>query len=102
VLFGALYVYHVLFSSPYFMPLHLSSAQFTQLLVIEQPARYSLRVPKCLLHNSCKSYEQAEIMKTTDNVYRIDLAGLSIKTLATCKVGLGLIPSLTIICHWKF
>jgi len=75
VLFGALYGYHVLFSSPYFMPLHLSSAQFTQLLVIEQPARYSLRFPKCLLHNSCKSYEQAEIMKTTDNVYRIDLAG---------------------------
>ena len=75
MLFGALYGYHVLFSSPYFMPLHLSSAQFTQLLVIEQPARYSLRFPKCLLHNSYKSYEQAEIMKTTDNVYRIDLAG---------------------------
>src|SRR6478672_2222396 len=57
------------------MPFHLSSAPSRQLLVIEQPARYSLRLPKCLLHNSCKSYEQAETMKATGKVYTIDLAG---------------------------
>src|SRR6476469_3667096 len=57
------------------MPFHLSSAPSRQLLVIEQPARDSLRLPKCLLHNSCKSYEQAETMKATGKVYTIDLAG---------------------------